>query len=66
MFYRRRIVSLSDLLCSHVLLNRLRITYNNSMRRLFNLHYRCSASAMFVYMVIFLVLVNYDANIQYV
>ena len=29
-------------------MNRLRISYN-SARRLFHLHYRCSASAMFVY-----------------
>ena len=27
----------------------LRITYNNALRRLFNLHPRCSASAMFAY-----------------
>ena len=30
-------------------LNKLRITYNNALRRLFNLHPRCSASAMFAY-----------------
>ena len=28
-------------------MNKLRITYNNAMRRLFNLHFRCSASEMF-------------------
>ena len=28
-------------------MNKLRITYNNDMRRLFNLHFRCSASEMF-------------------
>ena len=30
-----------------VQMNKLRITYNNAMRRLFNLHFRCSASEMF-------------------
>ena len=28
-------------------MNKLRITYNNAMKRLFNLHFRCSASEMF-------------------
>ena len=46
----------TNLYCSHLWyiytktqLNKLRITYNNSLRRLFNLHPRCSASAMFAY-----------------
>ena len=46
----------ANMYCSHLWfnftkrrMNRLRVSYNNSMRRLFNLHYRCSASAMFVY-----------------
>ena len=30
-----------------VQMNKLRITYNNATRRLFNLHFRCSASEMF-------------------
>ena len=45
----------SNLYCSHlwynftkVQMNKLRITYNNAMRCLFNLHFRCSASEMFV------------------
>ena len=33
--------------CTKVQMNKLRITYNNAMRRLFNLHFRCSASDMF-------------------
>ena len=44
----------SNVYCSHlwynftkVQMNKLRITYNNAMRRLFNLHLRCSASEMF-------------------
>ena len=44
----------SNFYCSHlwynftkVHMNKLRITYNNAMRRLFNLHFRCSASEMF-------------------
>ena len=44
------------LYCSHLWyiytktqLNKLRITYNNALRRLFNLHPRCSVSAMFAY-----------------
>ena len=44
----------SNFYCSHlwynftkVQMNKLRITYNNAMRRLFNLHFRCSASEMF-------------------
>ena len=44
----------SNFYCSHlwynftkVQTNKLRITYNNAMRRLFNLHFRCSASEMF-------------------
>ena len=28
-------------------MNKLRITYNNAMRRLVDLHFRCSASEMF-------------------
>ena len=46
----------ANMYCSHLWfnftkrrMNRLRVSYNNSMRHLFNLHYRCSASAMFVY-----------------
>ena len=46
----------TNLYCSHLWhiytetqLNKLRIIYNNALRRLFNLHPRCSASAMFVY-----------------
>ena len=46
----------TNLYCSHLWhiytktqLNKLRITYNNALRRLFNLHPRCSASAMFAY-----------------
>ncbi len=45
----------SNFSCSHlwcnfmkVQMNKLRITYNNAMKRLFNLHFRCSASEMFV------------------
>ena len=44
----------SNFYCSHlwynftkVQMNKLRITYNNAMRHLFNLHFRCSASEMF-------------------
>ena len=44
----------SNFYCSHlwynftkVQMNKLRITYNNGMMRLFNLHFRCSASEMF-------------------
>ena len=44
------------LYCSHLWdiytktqLNKLRITYNNALRRLFNLHLRRSASPMFAY-----------------
>ena len=44
----------TNLYCSHLWhiytktqLNKLRITYNNALRRLFNRHPRCSASAMF-------------------
>ena len=44
----------SNFHCSHlwynfskVQMNKLRITYNNAMRRLFNLHFRCNASEMF-------------------
>ena len=44
----------SNFYCSHlwynftkVQMNKLRITYNNAMRRLFNLHFGCSASEMF-------------------
>ena len=46
----------TNLYCSHLWhiytkaqLKKLRITYNNALRRLCNLHHRCSASAMFVY-----------------
>ena len=42
----------SNFYCSHlwynftkVQMNKLRITYNNAMRRLFNLYFRCSATA---------------------
>ena len=45
-----------NLYCSHVWhiftktqLNKLRITYNNALRRLFNLHPRCCGSAMYAY-----------------
>ena len=46
----------TNVYCSHLWhiytktqLNKLRITYNYALRRLFNLHPRCSASAMFAY-----------------
>ena len=54
MFCRSKTISvskLSNFYCSHlwydftkVQTNKLRITYNNAMRRLVNLHFRCSAN----------------------